>query len=146
MNVRVGPAHLRQIDLTLQVGESLAVQGRVIAAISLGPFTATIAGLGAGLELRFTRGNLGPLDFGIDVLPPTGLGLSVAAGPVTGGGFIGYDDATGRYTGEFELQVGPVGVAARGLLDTRMPTVRVTRCWCSCAPASPRSRWGSGLR
>ena len=121
VNVRVGPAHLRQIDLTLQVGESLAVQGRVIAAISLGPFTATIAGLGAGLELRFTRGNLGPLDFGIDVLPPTGLGLSVAAGPVSGGGFVDYDDTIGRYTGEFELQVGPVGVAARALLDTRIP-------------------------
>lgn len=121
INVRVGPVLLRQLDLTLQVSDSLGLQGRLVGDITLGPFTATVAGIGAGLELRFTRGNLGPLDFGIALLPPTGLGLSVNAGPVSGGGFIGYEEALGRYTGEFSVQVGPVGVAARGLLDTRIP-------------------------
>jgi hypothetical protein len=121
VNVRIGPAGLRQVDLSLQIGDALALQGRITGDITLGPFTATLAGIGAGLELRFTRGNLGPLDFGIDLIAPNGLGLSVNAGLVKGGGFIAYDDATGRYRGEFTVQIGPVGVAARALLDTRIP-------------------------
>ena len=121
VNVRAGPAHLSQVDLSVGVGESLALQARATGDITLGPFTASLAGVGAGAELRFTRGNLGPVDFGLTALRPTGFGLSVAVGPVRGGGSIAYDDATGRYAGQFQLQVGPVGVAAGVMLDTRVP-------------------------
>jgi hypothetical protein len=145
VNARIGPAQLRQVDLVLQVGDALALQGRITGDLTLGPFTATLAGVGAGLVLRFTRGNLGPIDFDIDLLPPNGLGLAVNAGPVKGGGFIGYDDATGRYSGEFTLQVGPVGVAARGLLDTRIPGQSGYALLVQLAAAFPAVQVGFGF-
>ena len=89
--------------------------------IALGPFTVTIAGVGAAAQLRFSRGNLGPADFSIGVLPPNGLGLVIDAAAVTGGGFIGYDPVAGRYSGQFEVDLGDIGVTASGVLDTRLP-------------------------
>lgn len=121
VDVAVGPATLTGIQLGVRVGDSLAVEVRSSAVLSLGPFTATVTGLGAAVELRFARGNLGPLDFGIGFLPPSGLGLAIDAGPVTGGGFISYEAALGRYTGQFQVDVGDVGVAAYALLDTKLP-------------------------
>jgi hypothetical protein len=121
VEVQIGPALLTEIELTLRIGESLALEVRSTAVVSLGPFEVTMAGLGAAALLRFARGNLGPLDFGIGVLPPDGLGLAIAAGPVTGGGFLGFDSAAGRYAGQFEVDVGEVGVAASGVLDTKLP-------------------------
>ncbi|WP_048554137.1 DUF6603 domain-containing protein, partial [Nostocoides japonicum] len=121
VDVAIGPARLTEIELAVRIGESLAVDVRSTAVLSLGPFTATVTGVGAAVELRFTRGNLGPLDFGIGLLPPNGLGLAIDAAPVSGGGFIGYDPSTGRYSGRFQVDVGEVGVGAYALLDTRLP-------------------------
>jgi hypothetical protein len=45
----------------------------------------------------------------------------VDAGPVTGGGFISFDPANGRYSGMLQLQVYSVALTAIGVLDTRMP-------------------------
>jgi hypothetical protein len=121
LKVEIGPATLTEVVLTLRIGELLAVDVRSTAVIALGPFTATLGGVGAAVELRFSRGNLGPLDFGIGFLPPNGLGLTIDAPPVTGGGFIGYDPVAGRYRGQFHVDVGEIGVAASALLDTKLP-------------------------
>ena len=66
-------------------------------------------------------------------MPPTGLGLSVGTGPITGGGFIGYDPATGRYSGSFSCTRARSAITATGLLDTRLP-------------AGPRLRAADALR
>lgn len=123
VNVHAGPAHLSQLDVALKVDSAaLTLEMRLSGDITLGPFVATAKGLGAGVALRFEHGNLGPADLGFEFLPPTGLGLAINAGPITGGGFIGYDPATGRYSGLFQVNAGTIGIGATGLLDTRLPT------------------------
>ncbi|MET9023768.1 DUF6603 domain-containing protein [Actinopolymorpha sp. NPDC004070] len=118
----VGPARIERMALRFVVtDDGLAVEARAAGGIALGPFAAAVDGVGAAIDVALTPGNLGPLDLGFRFLPPTGLGLAIDAGPISGGGFIRYDEPTGRYGGTFEVKLGIVGVQAVGLLDTRMP-------------------------
>ena len=123
MNRHLGPAHLAQLDLGLAVDDTaVTLQATLTGDISLGPFVATAQGLGAAIALRFERGNLGPVDLAFRFVPPTGLGLAIDAGAISGGGFIRYEEAIGRYSGLFQVNVGSIGVGAVGLLDTRLPS------------------------
>jgi len=121
LTVSLGPIRLDRLDLAFQVAAAVAVQARLTGGLTLGPLTATVQGVGAAAEFAFQQGNLGPVDLALRFLPPQGLGLQLAAGPLEGGGFIGYDDATGRYSGVLEVQAGTIGIRALGLLDTRLP-------------------------
>jgi hypothetical protein len=120
--VEIGPARLDRLDLAIHVAAAgLAFDARATGGIALGPFQASVQGIGAGANLAFEDGNLGPVDLTFRFLAPTGLGLAIDAGPIRGGGFIGFDPDSGRYSGIFEVSVGPIGITAIGLLDTRMP-------------------------
>jgi hypothetical protein len=74
--------------------------------------------------LAFHAGNLGSLDLGLGFKPPTGLGISVDAGPVNGGGYISFDFDKGRYAGVLQLEIFSVSLKAIGLLDTKLPDGR----------------------
>lgn len=118
----LGPLRLDRVDLAVRPGaDGIALDLRIAGDISLGPFGASVEGTGAGVGLALKNGNLGPVDLSTKFLPPTGLGLSVDAGPVNGGGFIRFNEPAGRYSGSFEVKLGVVGVEATALLDTRMP-------------------------
>jgi hypothetical protein len=134
--LELGPARLDRFDLAVrpQPGSppALALEARVAGNISLGPFAAAVQGVGAGADVLLRGGatgpappagavDLGPVSVAFRFLPPTGLGLSVAAGPVKGGGFIDYNEAAGRYSGLLRLKLGEIGLTALGLLDTRLP-------------------------
>ncbi|MFF7438216.1 DUF6603 domain-containing protein [Streptomyces sp. NPDC008122] len=73
---------------------------------------------GVGLEIRPTAGGYTP-----SIVPPKGLGLSLALGPAKGGGFLGEQD--GQYRGALSLSLGPVEVKAFGILQPRPPSVLV---------------------
>jgi hypothetical protein len=98
----------------------------VSATAAIGPVQVTADGVGAQLELAPRAvgapvqafGDLG-LSFGF--AGPSGLGLAVDAGPVSGGGFLSSDPASGRYAGALELRMESLALKAIGLLDTRMP-------------------------
>src|SRR4029078_9274709 len=51
--------------------------------------------------------------------PPTGAGISLNAGPISGGGFLSIKD--GRYAGALELKIYSVAVKAFGVIDTKLP-------------------------
>ena len=91
-------------------------------AVELGPLTVTAEDLGTQVSAQLQGGNAGR--FGLDVRfkAPTGLGISVDAGPVSGGGFINFDSANNRYFGALELSVYSVSVKAFGVIDTKLPT------------------------
>ncbi|MET9735776.1 DUF6603 domain-containing protein [Streptomyces sp. NPDC006458] len=123
-----GPGVLRfdRVDLAVRgeagAGVTPAVDLRASAALSgaLGPVAYTADRLGVHLPVRFEPGNAGPFDVGFEVLAPSGLGLVIdAGGVVTGGGFIGIDPESGRYTGILELEILDIGVTAVGILDTK---------------------------
>jgi hypothetical protein len=96
----------------LEIGANLGGQ--------LGPIGFTVAGVGLAFAIEFDDGNLGPLDMDVGFKPPTGLGLVIDAGTVTGGGFIDHHPDEGRYDGILQLQILTVQVNAIGLLDTRV--------------------------
>ena len=67
-------------------------------------------------------GNLGPLQFDLDFKPPNGVGLSIDAGAIKGGGFLHLDFDKGEYFGALELSFQDViSLKAIGILNTKMP-------------------------
>src|SRR5262249_22751007 len=53
---------------------------------------------------------------------PSGVGLSINAGLVAGGGFLSFDPVRGEYAGALELEFADfLAVKAIGLISTRMP-------------------------
>jgi hypothetical protein len=88
---------------------------------SLGPVEFTVADIGLQLGLRFTDGNAGPFDVGVGFKPPSGLGLSIEAGPVSGGGFLFFDPVGAQYAGAVQLGFSGIAVKAVGVLTTRLP-------------------------
>ena len=124
-----------------QSGAVFSVGLTVDAAVQVagGVFTATVAGIGAAYQVgRVAAGSgsssdggtgttpaAGHWQPGLNFVPPTGLGMVIKAGPVTGGGFIGYNAPLGEYTGALQLKVQlasmDIGITALGQLDTKIP-------------------------
>jgi hypothetical protein len=122
LHTSIGPLHLDTLDLgLLAASDGLALRATLDGAADLGPFVAVVTGIGASVLLSFRRGNLGPVDLGASFIPPTGIGLSIDAGPVQGGGSIGYDPVKRRYTGELAVEIGDIGVTGLGILDAQLP-------------------------
>jgi uncharacterized protein DUF6603 len=126
VDVQIGPVDVQAISIALKPATQ-GVDFEVGASVAgvLGPFTVVVDRVGFALNARFPdppTGNLGPLDLAFGFLPPTGIGLSVEADVLTGGGFIGYDPDTGRYSGLLELQAKEIGITGVGILDTRLPS------------------------
>lgn len=68
------------------------------------------------------KGNAGLLNFEMGFKPPKGVGLSLDAGIVKGGGYLYFDFDKQEYGGVLELSIAKiVTVKAIGLITTRMP-------------------------
>jgi hypothetical protein len=90
----------------------------------LGPLNASVSRLGAKARLSFPPrgGNAGPMQVDMSFKPPTGVGLSLNAGPVRGGGFLSIDAERGEYAGALELTFAEfLSLKAVGIITTRMP-------------------------
>ncbi|MER5627894.1 DUF6603 domain-containing protein [Streptosporangium sp. NPDC002544] len=93
----------------------------VTTTLRLGPVSATVQEIGFQGRATFPEGggNLGPLDVVPRFLPPRGVGLTIKAAAVTGGGFVRNEPEKGRYQGILELAIGDVvAVTAIGLIST----------------------------
>src|SRR5690606_16428473 len=73
----------------------------------LGPLVAVVEQIGVTANLSIpengTEGNLGPVNFELGFKPPSGVGLSIDAGVVKGGGYLFFDFDKGEYAGALEL-------------------------------------------
>ncbi len=111
-----GPFELQLINLGLDAeGGSFSKLGVEISAsfgVSLGPFAATVDRLGVLLKLDLGGGT--PIAFAFK--PPNGIGLSLDAGIVKGGGYLDIDE--NGYAGILELKMLAVDVKAIALLNT----------------------------
>lgn len=122
LNKTIGPFRLDTANLGVGVsGEKLRLGAGLSGGASLGPVAVSVDRLGFALALEFHSGNLGPVQLGGSFQPPSGLGIVIDAGPVTGGGFISFDFENGRYAGVLQLKLYSIGVTAIGLLDTKLP-------------------------
>ena len=92
---------------------------------TLGPLIAVVENMGVITTFSFppgNSGNLGPLQFDLGFKPPNGVGLSLDAGVVKGGGYLYFDFDREEYAGVLELSIANiVTVKAIGLITTKMP-------------------------
>ncbi len=126
VHISLGPVDITA--LTISVGLQgtkfpIGLSGDIKAA--LGPLQAVVEEIGliANLSLPPDRkGNLGPVNFDLGFKPPKGVGLSINAGAVSGGGYLFFDTDKEEYGGVLQLDLAKiVTVTAIGLITTRMP-------------------------
>jgi hypothetical protein len=134
---RFGPLTIDQVDLSLGTADGgLAASAGIAATLALGPVDLSVTGVGVRTTIGPGPGNLGAGQLSVRATPPTGIGVSIDAEVVTGGGFVA-KQATGDYLGALELQLGRIGVKAIGvfspgrdwsmlvLLYARIPPVQI---------------------
>jgi hypothetical protein len=124
-SISLGPIEIQNLKVSLTPGSEFKVGlGADIKAV-LGPFTAVVQGIGMNTTLTFPEdrnGNLGPVNLALGFKPPTGVGLSLDAGVIKGGGFLLLDFDKGEYAGAIELYFeGLFGFSAIGIINTKFP-------------------------
>jgi hypothetical protein len=121
-----GPASVEGVTLSagfknggLPIGLGADIKG------SLGPMTAIVQDIGLNAVISFPadgRGNLGPVQLDFDFRPPKGIGLSIDAGLIKGGGFLRFDEDKGEYFGALELTFQDIiDLKAVAIINTKMP-------------------------
>ena len=125
-HISLGPLEFKDMNLGLEVaGQDAALVFGTTVKVELGPFTALIEdiGLKAVLENKEGGGGIfGDLDLEFGFKPPSGVGLSLDAGVVKGGGFLRFYPDQGRYDGILQLSIKEVvNVIAIGLITTQGP-------------------------
>jgi hypothetical protein len=91
---------------------------------NFGPLEAVVENVGVRISLSFppSGGNLGPLDLSVGLRPPNGVGLSIDASVVKGGGYLYFDFDNEEYAGALELKIADfLDLKAIGLITTKMP-------------------------
>ena len=123
VHIDLGPVAIEALQLSLEpTADKFKLGAGVNLTAKLGPLDASVEGIGLEADVQFKHGNLGPAQLDLSFLPPKGVGLSVNAGVVTGGGFLYIDKDRGEYAGALQLEIANfLSVAAIGLISTKMP-------------------------
>jgi Family of unknown function (DUF6603) len=126
LNLTLGPLVITMLHVRLAISAegALELEGSVGITARIGPISAAIDRIGALTDINFRRGNLGPIDFAVNFKPPTAIGIAVDAGPVSGGGFISFDEPNHRYSGILHLEILSVSITAIALIETKLPDGR----------------------
>jgi hypothetical protein len=127
----LGVVNLDSIFISIGVSAGTGQQTNVTAVLALtasakiGPISASVSKVGMKANIEplpaGQHGNLGDLAIKFGFKLPDGAGLSISAGPVTGGGYLFIDEDKGLYAGIIQLQFQQIGLVAIGLLNTKMP-------------------------
>ena len=125
LHLDLGPISLESLNLSVDLtGGNLALSVALSGTGNLGPLAATVDQIGVTATSTFPGhgGNLGPANVALSFKPPNGVGLSVDAGVVQGGGFLYIDTEHGEYAGALQLMFADfLGLQAIGLITTKMP-------------------------
>src|SRR5262249_28521420 len=124
VNRSVGGLTLDEVVLGLKVSDNAMLEALVSGSARLGPVAATITRCGVAFEIHLANGNVGPFTVSTAFRPPSGVGIQIDAGPVSGGGFVAIDTAAGRYSGALNLRIYDIAVSAFGVIDTKLPDGR----------------------
>jgi hypothetical protein len=125
-HVELGPIEIEAATIAVRPANGVipVTLGATIKG-ELGPVQAVVENIGLRLDLTFPPnrdGNLGVANLGLGFKPPNGVGLSIDAGVVKGGGYLFLDPDAGEYAGAIELTVADfLSLKAIGLITTKMP-------------------------
>ncbi|MEO8763663.1 MAG: DUF6603 domain-containing protein [Ginsengibacter sp.] len=125
-HLQLGPIEIETAKIGIKpAGGNIPLNIALDIKGALGPIEAVVQGMGLTGTFSFPadrKGNLGPVDFGLGFLPPKGVGLSIDAGIVKGGGFLLIDRPKGEYAGALQLSiVDTIQVSAIAIINTIMP-------------------------
>ena len=90
--------------------------------LSIGPVQALVDRIGVEGTFAFPPdgGNLNVVDFAYNFKSPSGVGLSIDAAGVSGGGFLAHNDASHEYMGVLQLEFTRFQLQAFGLITTQV--------------------------
>jgi hypothetical protein len=126
LHIQLGPIEIQSALIAIKPADGhVPLDLAASVKASLGPLTAVVQNVGIKAIFSFPPGrdgNLGPLQFDLGFRAPDGIGLSIDAGVVKGGGFLGIDVERGEYVGALELTFQDIiSLKAVGIITTRMP-------------------------
>jgi hypothetical protein len=122
----LGPVEVSAFTISVGIdGGSFPVGLAADIKAELGPLVAVVQQIGLSVVFELVdgnAGNAGPVDVSLAFKPPVGVGLSLDAGVVRGGGFLRIDVPRGEYAGMLELSIlDVVSVTAVGIITTKFP-------------------------
>lgn len=127
VHLQLGPLEIETIYLALKILETgtLSLEASAGFKAMLGPLAASVERIGAKIDFAFSDSNnakYGMFDIVPGFKPPNGVGLSVDAGVVKGGGYLFLDYDNGEYAGALELTFSEIiSLKAIGIITTKMP-------------------------
>jgi hypothetical protein len=125
LHLSLGPLNIENLLLKLNpVDGTFPLVAATTFNLSLGPLQAVVENIGVKLTLSFPDGggNMGPANVDLGFQPPNGVGLSINAGAVIGGGYLFFDFEKEEYAGALELTIaGFISAKAIGIITTKMP-------------------------
>jgi hypothetical protein len=124
-HIEIGPIELQSATIAVKIdAPEIPVDLGVTVRGNLGPLVVVVENIGLRATFSFPRGggNLGPLDMELGFKPPNGVGMSIDAGAVKGGGYLYFNFDKGEYAGALELTIADfLSLKAIGLITTKMP-------------------------
>ena len=107
-HISLGPIEIQSASISIAPASgSLPVSFGATIQGNLGPLQAVVDDVGLTIPLTFpgSGGNLGPMNASLAFKPPKGVGLTINAGVVQGGGYLYIDTARGEYAGALQLEI-----------------------------------------
>lgn len=126
-HISLGPLEIQSICFVARLFDPDPVTLELSAGLkfSLGPLVAVVERMGAKGAFKLpasANGNAGPVQFELGFKPPEGVGLSIDAGAIRGGGYLYFNFEKEEYAGVLQLKIlEMVSVTAIALITTRMP-------------------------
>jgi hypothetical protein len=124
-HIALGPIEIVGLTIAVKISaQGFPVELGATIKGDLGPLQAVVenVGLRGVFSLPPGGGNIGPLELAVGFKPPNGVGLSIDAGVVKGGGYLFIDPDRGEYAGALELTIADfLSLKAIGLITTKMP-------------------------
>lgn len=125
-HIQLGPIEIQSALLAVKVKDG-AIPVELAATVrgDLAVLQAVVENVGVRAVFTFPadrKGNLGPANLAFELRPPNGVGLSIDAGVVKGGGYLFFDSEKGEYAGALELTISNfLSLKAIGLINTKLP-------------------------
>lgn len=125
-HLSLGPIDVNDVVVRLAVPPDpkpkLALELGAGLSGTLGPISAVVDQIGLGVYATLEKGNAGPFDLSLGFMPPKGVGISIDAGIISGGGYLYFDNEKGEYAGALQLLFEDfLTLTALGLIETKLP-------------------------